>query len=507
MSVLQKQNRPILVRVLTHNGPEYWAKELTTHCFRHSRELYYTSAFADLYLSILLTNQGRISTSVDAMHLYFGTKTEVAVLLPSKRLVWNAIANDLTQSDTFTTISNALKYKASEAGEFTVISHDETFKTLFALIGQKKMAQSIGEFHALHTFRGFSGCTLGVSPQRSTSALCFTNAVHSTFDDFLASKVKFLFSDSPLRIIAAARSCFSSLVAVGEDPIHLAFRLEYCWGGKVSNLSKRVRQLHCKFRVATTKRMTFWQPEHVLSDAVWPGTIPKDTRTLAQWSSFCTLPFEHDNGYLHYVNELAKICSAYPSDMERKNSSGERVIKIIRNGSKRHHFEALQNSSRLLACLGDKGVQLGVGTTRNEQLHREIKSWMGNIYQIHKERLLIGLRIFSFAKLLTHSSAAYTPTLTQQTQQRLLFTIAGKMRSSNFFSSPNSLSFTKCDSFSSGPKRTSLQIDRVNENLSSPQKRRKIKEISNLSWKKEEKKFKTNFVTGTNVFKKRRNKG
>ena len=207
------------------------------------------------------------------------------------------------------------------------------------------------------------------------------------------------------------------------------------------------------------------------------------------------------------MNELAKISTAYSSDMERKNSSGERVITIIRNGAKRHHFEAPQNSSRLLACLGDKGIQLGVGTTRNEQLHREIKSWMGNIYQTHKDRLLTGLRIFSFAKLLTHSSAAYTPTLTQQTQQRLLFTIAGKMRSSTFFPSPHSDSFIKCDSLPSGPKRTSLQIARVQENLSSSQKRRKIKEVSNLSWKKEEKKLKTHFVTGTNVFKKRRNKG
>ena len=96
------------------------------------------------------------------MHLYFGTRTEVSGLLPSKKLVWSAIANDLTQTDTFTTISNALKFKASEAGEFTVVSHDETFKTLFALIGQKKIAQALGELHALHTFRGFTMCTLGV---------------------------------------------------------------------------------------------------------------------------------------------------------------------------------------------------------------------------------------------------------------------------------------------------------------------------------------------------------
>ena len=132
---------------------------------------------------------------------------------------------------------------------------------------------------------------------------------------------------------------------------------------------------------------------------------------------------------------------------------------------------------------------------------------MGNIYQTHKERLLIGLRIFSFAKLLTHSSAAYTPTLTQQTQQRLLFTIAGKLRSSKFFPSHRSFSFIKCNGLPLGPKRTSLHIAPVQENLSSSQKRRKIREVSNLSWKKEEKRLKTHLVTGTDVFKKRRNKG
>ena len=85
-------------------------------------------------------------------------------------------------------------------------------------------------------------------------------------------------------------------------------------------------------------------------------------------------------------------------------------------------------------------------------------------YIRHKDRLIIGLRIFSFAKLLTHSSATYSPTMIQQTQQRLLFTIAGKLRSSKFFPSHHSFSFIKCDSLPSGPKRTSLQIARVQEN-------------------------------------------
>ena len=49
MKVLQKHNRPILVRVLTHRGPEYWAKSLTEGCIRHSQQVYYTSRFADLF--------------------------------------------------------------------------------------------------------------------------------------------------------------------------------------------------------------------------------------------------------------------------------------------------------------------------------------------------------------------------------------------------------------------------------------------------------------------------
>ena len=72
LALLQRVNRPVLVRVLTHNGPQYWVKALTVTCIRHSKELYYTSRFADLFLSMLLTNEGRISTSVDALYLHFG---------------------------------------------------------------------------------------------------------------------------------------------------------------------------------------------------------------------------------------------------------------------------------------------------------------------------------------------------------------------------------------------------------------------------------------------------
>ena len=219
--------------------------------------MYFTPQFADLFLSILLTNEGRILKSVDALHLHFGSTSVVSGLLPSNSLVWKNICLILTTNPTFLSKMKQLKYIAADAGEYLVITHDETFKSLFALIGQKKMAQSSGEFHALHTFRGFTGGTLGISPQRSTSEECFKNAVHDAFDSYLADKVRFVFSDSPLRIIGGARFCFKSLVAVGEDPIHLAFRVEYCLGGKVRGPSLRLRQLHRKFSVSTSEYQDF----------------------------------------------------------------------------------------------------------------------------------------------------------------------------------------------------------------------------------------------------------
>ena len=52
------------------------------------------------------------------------------------------------------------------------------------------MTQKYGEFHALHTFRGYNtGLTIGIPAQRSTSHSCFEKAVKDTFDSHLDSKI------------------------------------------------------------------------------------------------------------------------------------------------------------------------------------------------------------------------------------------------------------------------------------------------------------------------------
>ena len=503
IGALQKQNRPVLVRVLTHRGPQYWAKELTETCIRHSRELYYTPRFVDLLLSMVLTNKGKISSSVNALFLHFGSTSKTPGLLPSSSVLWNDIVHDIVSHNVFRSKLIELKYKAAAAGEFEVVSHDETFKSLFSLVGQEKMSQAMGELHALHTFRGYTGCTFGVSAQRSTSKQCFKNAVASTFDQYLAERVKFVFSDAPMRIIEAARDVFKSLLAVGEDPLHLPIRLECCWGEKITQPSARVRQLHRKFRVASSTRDRFWQPEDNIDTAnKWLPNTEIETRTPAEWSAFCKLPFNSDTGYSSYVAELVKISVTYTDYMQRTNGKGVSALVILKNGASRTHFEGLQNSSRLLARLGRKGARLGTGTMRNEQLHRELKSWMQNIYQSHRGRLQNGFRIFELAKLLTHSSAAYSPTLVQTSQQRLLFVIAGNLRNIRFFSSPTT--HLGCLPKLPSLGRDTLQTASIGYDISSVLLRKKRKHANKLNWVKRKKTNLIGHSSNTNIFKRQR---
>ena len=132
--LLEQNNKQMFVRVLTKNGAEFWLKEATKICYRSSQKIYYTSQFADLMLSYLLTNKGMISTTVNALHHHFAEHSETPGLLPQYRETWNDIAADLVSHDCVRTKKKELLWQAAAGGEFEVISHDETFKALFCPI-------------------------------------------------------------------------------------------------------------------------------------------------------------------------------------------------------------------------------------------------------------------------------------------------------------------------------------------------------------------------------------
>lgn len=185
-----------------------------------------------------------------------------------------------------------------------------------------------------------------------------------------------------------------------------------------------------------------------------------------------------------------------------ENTKGRTALKILQNGASRFHFEGLQNSSRLMALLGSRGSRLGTGTTRNEQLHYELKSWSRNIYQSHEYRLRNAFRIFELAKLLTHSSAAYSPTLIQTRQQKLLAHIAGHIRKVSFF--PPVLPDPTATLLSLPLQRSSLHMFPLKQNISYSLERKKKREENKRKWVKNNKTSKRGKASSTDIFKRPR---
>ena len=204
------------------------------------------------------------------------------------------------------------------------------------------------------------------------------------------------------------------------------------------------------------------------------------------------------------MHELSLIGAEYGDLMARKNKNGVSALRILQNGASRCHFECLQNSSRLMALLGPRGTRLGTGTTRNEQLHREVKSWSRNIYQSHKYRLRNTFRIFELTKLLTHSSAAYSPTLIQTRQQKLLAHIAGHIRKVSFF--PPVLSNPPASLFSLPLQRSSLKICRIKNNITNSLARKNKREDNKRNWGKKKKASRKGKANSTDLFKRPRKK-
>ena len=193
---------------------------------------------------------------------------------------------------------------------------------------------------------------------------------------------------------------------------------------------------------------------------------------------------------------------SYGRYMGRKNGKGVSAAEILRSGAAWHHFQGLQNASRLLARLGSKGKRLGTGTTWNEQLHMELKAWGRNIYQAHLGRLQCSCRIFEMAKLLTHSSAAYTPTLIQTRQRRLLCSIAGRLRKYPFF--PSGMLQLEGSPQRINSRREDLLIAEKKGNSLTGMVRKQERRENRAMWKKEKRKGSTGEENTTDVFKRRR---
>ena len=281
------------------------------------------------------------------------------------------------------------------------------------------MGQSKG-VHAAHTFCAGSTC-IGFSPQRTEDEPSFRKAL----DDLLPVEdrvgVKFLFSDSPAKYMARY---FPNLIGVAEDILHLVFRVEYCFGGRRTKLSREILSLQQKFLNPPTGGA------HSVYEG---GYLPREAKEMAvcaremsrgKWQQYLKKPYK---SHKEYASQLERIRRKYPAEMRRTDGAGKKgrsVAEILRAGASTRHYAYLFNNA-IFASLGSKTK----GTMVNEAVHKKIKNWGAAVTQQHADRMQSVGKVFGLYKLLGRRR----PT-TRVPESRILALMAGRIESEGIYS-------------------------------------------------------------------------
>ena len=103
------------------------------------------------------------------------------------------------------------------------------------------------------------------------------------------------------------------------------------------------------------------------------------------------------------------------------------------------------------------------------------------------------------AKLLTHSSASYSPTLTQKSQHKLLSQIAGEMRVMSFFPHPSTDEPNSTREVSGNLHKPPIQ-----PNIQTALQRQDKRKEEKSNWLKRNSDTPTPRISNTNIFKRAR---
>ncbi|CAK9005878.1 unnamed protein product [Durusdinium trenchii] len=391
---LRKYNDFDVVLALTDVGPKYLLKAQTVSFRRLKKNLYYNNKFVNVLMACMLQHRGKSEPTFLHLTEHFLARGSPCALLGTRnRLTRRTLMEEVWSLPSIQQFHSGLIGKNTEKGEWQILSHDATFKALFSVIGQRKMALAPGEGHALHSLLGLSGALAGLSLQHAEGPKCFADAVTSLLPD--------------------------------EDPLHFALRAEACFGEKRTALSRNLLHLQKKFA-------------HALDCAIFKGgAAPKAHE--GQWPARRSNPLHPDRNFIDYsqtpyldhqsyIDDIVDLTLLYPDDMGRKNSKGQSVKQILITGSAYRHFAYLRNGCRAISALSRERRQLfSFGTAANEALHAQFNSSQSTVVQQHLESVQVVLKSFSCAKLLAHHSAAYAPTVAQRSQSQILALLEGAL--------------------------------------------------------------------------------
>lgn len=428
-SYLKRTNGVDLVLLLTMGGPTYSLKQYVGNATRFSNKVYYDNTFANLVFSLAVRHKGKIQTIFgDILSHFTAQGSKCAFLLPKRADTQSDIVKQIVTDPIVQMLREGLITTCTQKGEWEVITHDATFKSLMSCVGQEKMAQAPGEHHALHSFLGKSGAIPGLSAQADESRDSFATASTAVLPLSARSTTKWMFSDAPDHVELPSL-VFPNLAGVGEDTLHFPFRLEKCNGEHVWPCSRRLRQIQQKFTVPVACGIYQGEFPADADVAVWPKRLTSRSAAV-NWVAYVATPYDN---HQQYVDDIYDLTLDFHGDMCRKDKKNNSALEILKNGSKYRHFKFMMNGCHIRSTLSTHDRELlGVGTTANEAIHHHVADFFRTVVQQHIENAMTKFDCFTLANLLAHNSAAYSKTLAQYRQTTILSILVGSVRSNLF---------------------------------------------------------------------------
>jgi len=234
-------------------------------------------------------------------------------------------------------------------------------------------------------------------------------------------------------MLGGCQSAFPNIEGAAEDPLHISFRVEACFGEHTNALSAKLRVLQRKFNVPDFCGI---HPHSRVHTGVgrWPDGRQNILSIGRDLDAYVKQPYKV---HQEYVDDLFDLTLEFPDLMSRSNEKGKEkgrtVRQILQSGSSYEHFAFLSNGCHIRASLSSaEQAALATGTAANEAIHNQLRVVYKPVVQQHVEAASDKFEAFSMTNLLAHGSAAYHPTLKQRSQLDLMTVIEGRLANTFF---------------------------------------------------------------------------
>ena len=277
-----------------------------------------------------------------------------------------------------------------------------------------------------------------MAPIQSEARHYLAQALRRSVPRDALDQIHYIGMDRPLaETLSELQLVCPNLQALYLDPVHLVITMNQSNWRKSSNGQTLLRKIQAKFnKVDYDKEPSFWGP-------LYTGDVPPDLSKaeagMRDRIMDCRLNIlraqavvEDMDGekpwysFEEYIEALAALSALFPHEVEKPtHKQGAKMKYILYLATDPDTMSWYFNNIRVRRILQPTMVPLlPSGTSANEALHAEMARWYRNQPEVFLTTLELQLYICHFAKLISHNSAMYRPTLRQMTQQSVLSCVA-----------------------------------------------------------------------------------